>query len=369
MRGKILVAALTVAATACAQQGKLAIRPLPTALAQGDRPVSFRVAEAAGQFALGNVALALESYRKALREDPQSIDALVGRAACYDAFGRFDLSRRDYEEALALAPADTRLLGLFAASLMRQGLAEEAAAVQREMAARVHPSAPASSVTIALPVARPASAETIALAAAVSAPTLAPAPAQSSALTIAPASIAPASRAAPAEAPAPAPAPDPAPAPAPVEFLPQAGIRLERLSLGEVALVTRIPPAASRPPKARAAENPSSLLRFAAAQPSSLRPFAPSQPAVRPILVLNAARSQGLAGRTRHYLAARGLGTALIGDAPRVLARTVIIAPPSERKRALRLARAFSITPLMRPGTRLTLLLGRDSVRPSLQRS
>jgi len=365
MRGKILVAALSVGAAACAQQGKLAIRPLPTALAQGDRPVSFRVAEAAGQFALGNVALALESYRKALREDPQSIDALVGRAACYDAFGRFDLSRRDYEDALALAPADTRLLGLFAASLMRQGLAEEAAAVQREMAARVRPAAPASSVTVALPVARAAPTETIAVAAAVSpsAPTLAPAPAQSSAPI-----IAPISRAAPAEAPVPAPAPNPAPAPAPVEFLPQAAIRLERLSLGEVALVTRMPPSASRPPKARAAENPSSLLRFAAAQSSSLRPFAPSQPAVRPILVLNAARSQGLAGRTRHYLAAHGLGTALIGDAPRVLARTVIIAPPSERKRALRLARAFSITPLMRPGTRLTLLLGRDSVRPSLQR-
>jgi hypothetical protein len=367
MRGKILVAALSVGAVACAQQGKLAIRPLPTALAQGDRPVSFRVAEANGQFALGNVALALESYRKALREDPQSIDALVGRAACYDAFGRFDLSRRDYEDALALAPADTRLLGLFAASLMRQGLAEEAAAVQREMAARAGHSAPASSVTVALPVARAAPAETIALAAAVSpaTPTPAPTAARSSATT-----TAPASRAAMAEAPTPVPAPAPAPTPvpAPVEFLPQAGIRLERLSLGEVALVTRIPPAASRPPKARAAENQSSLLRFAAAQPSSLRPFAPSQSAVRPILVLNAARSQGLAGRTRHYLAARGLGTALIGDAPRVLARTVIIAPPSERKRALRIARAFSITPLMRPGTRLTLLLGRDSVRPSLQR-
>lgn len=86
------------------------------------------------------------------------------------------------------------------------------------------------------------------------------------------------------------------------------------------------------------------------------------------MLILNAARNEGIAGRTRHYLAGRGLGGALIGDAPRVLVRTVIIAPPSERARALRLAKLFSITPLLRPGTRLTLILGRNAVRPSLLR-
>jgi tetratricopeptide (TPR) repeat protein len=318
MRRKILIAALSVGAVACAQQGKLAIRPLATSLAQGDRPVSFRVAEAAGQFRLGNVALALESYRKALREDSQSIDALVGRAACYDVFGRFDLSRRDYEAALALAPADTRLLGLFAASLVRQGHTEEAAAVQREIASRISPASPGQSVTVALPVARPAPAETI--------------------------------------------------APATVELSPQTGLRLERLSLGEVALVTTALTPIGAPQKTRVADSLSSLIRSAAVQPSSLRPFAPTQTALRPILILNAARSEGLAGRTRHYLAGRGLGPSLIGDAPRVIARSMIIAPRSERARAQRLARIFAITSLTKPGTRLTLVLGRDLVRAALPR-
>ena len=45
-------------------------------------------------------ALALEAYRKALREDPQSVGAMMGIATCYDRMGRFDLSRRHYEMAL-----------------------------------------------------------------------------------------------------------------------------------------------------------------------------------------------------------------------------------------------------------------------------
>ena len=113
-QGLLLGAALTLVAGGCASEGKLTVKALPTVLAQGQRPVSFRVAEGAGQFALGNVALALESYRKALRDDPASVEAMVGTAACYEAMGRFDLSRRHYEAALAVAPADTRLLGLLA---------------------------------------------------------------------------------------------------------------------------------------------------------------------------------------------------------------------------------------------------------------
>ena len=357
MRGKFLVTALSIGAMACAQQGKLAVRPLPTTLAQGDRPVSFRVAEAAGQFALGNVALALESYRKALREDPQSIDALVGRATCYDVFGRFDLSRRDYEAALALAPADTQLLSLFAASLLRQGHGQEAAAVQREILSRNIPAGPATSVTVALPVARQVLAQTIALAP-VAAPILAPTPTPTPTPTLTPRPT-PMPAAAVSRAPAPTPAPTLSPRPA---------IRLERLSLGEVALVTSAPAQLARSPKLGAVDHPSSLIRFAALQVSSLRPLAMGTSALRPMLILNAARNEGIAGRTRDFLAGRGLGGALIGDAPRVLVRTVIIAPPSERARALRLAKLFSVTPLMRPGTRLTLVLGRNAIRPTLLR-
>ncbi len=85
----------------------------------------------------------LRSRRSALaaREDPNSIDALTGIAICYDQMGRYDLSRRNYETALALAPADVSLLGAFAASLQLQGLTAEALSVRQEIAARTAASA------------------------------------------------------------------------------------------------------------------------------------------------------------------------------------------------------------------------------------
>ena len=90
-------ATLMLAAASCGDEGKLEIRSTPSPFAAGQQAVPFRIAEANGQFALGNVALALEGYRKALREDPASLDALTGLAACYDQMGRFDLSRRYHE--------------------------------------------------------------------------------------------------------------------------------------------------------------------------------------------------------------------------------------------------------------------------------
>ena len=91
----------------------------------------------AGQFALGNVGLALEAFRMALRDDPNSIDAMMGVAACYDRMTRFDLSRRQYEAALAIAPGDPTLLTAFAASLDAQGRAVEAASVRQEVKQRL----------------------------------------------------------------------------------------------------------------------------------------------------------------------------------------------------------------------------------------
>src|SRR3990170_5060052 len=133
---KIAAATLMLAAASCGDKGKLEVRSTPTPYAKGRQAVPFRIAEANGQFALGNVALALEGYRKALREDPASVDALAGLAACYGQMGRYDLSRRYHESALALAPGDTRLYANFAASLALQGRNEEAAAVRAEMAQR-----------------------------------------------------------------------------------------------------------------------------------------------------------------------------------------------------------------------------------------
>ena len=58
--GTLLLAAAILAAGGCTADGKLEIRAIASPLAAGAKPVSFRVAEARGQFALGNVALALE---------------------------------------------------------------------------------------------------------------------------------------------------------------------------------------------------------------------------------------------------------------------------------------------------------------------
>ncbi len=337
-------AALALFAASCGTSGKLAIKPLPSALAEGRHPVSFRVAEALGQFALGNVALALESYRKALRDEPASIDALTGVAACYDAMGRYDMSRRYYEEALALAPADTRLLGMLAASLLQQGRAEEAAAVRREAAARIALVAAGSAATVSaspsalvasssinlplpLPVARLSGETTVQLPVARRLP-----------LPLAVAASAENARGTP---------------------------HLERLSLGEVALVTVPTPVrqstvyartfGASPTRAAATTTPAQSLARAKAVPA-------------PLLVLNAARSQGLAGRARRYLSSRGFAQAFVGDAPKVRARTVIIAPASERARAVKLARSFAVVPLIIEGRRLTVVLGRDAMsQPALR--
>ena len=135
---KFITAAAMLSVAACGgEQGKLEIRSTKTPLAAGHRPVPFRIAEANGQFALGNVALALEGYRIALREDPNSVEAMMGIAASYDRMARFDLSRRHYEAALAVAPGDTRLLTAFAVSLDLQGQKTEAASVRAEVQQRL----------------------------------------------------------------------------------------------------------------------------------------------------------------------------------------------------------------------------------------
>ena len=66
--------------------------PMPR---QSCRPRARLLADAAAQLALGNVGLALEGFRKALREQPDSADAYAGIANCYEAMGRFDLARTE----------------------------------------------------------------------------------------------------------------------------------------------------------------------------------------------------------------------------------------------------------------------------------
>ena len=303
-------------ASACSSS-ELAVRSIASPLAAGKQSVNFRLAEGNAQFALGNVGLALEAYRKALREEPASIDAMVGLAACYDRMGRPDLSRRHYEMALATQPAEPALYVAFAQSLDSQGQAPEAARVKAELAARVVAPEAMRAVPGSVPV-------------------LPPPPAPSVTVALAP----------PRSAPVAVELPKPGP---------KAGVRLERLSMGEVALVTGGPLRWEARTVARTAR--STTIRF---EP---------RPAAAPVTLLNAARVQGLAARTRHYLAARGFRGSMIGDAPAVRQQSVILYLPADRARAERIAAqfGFALQRQANPGVRgpkgLTILLGRDAAR------
>lgn len=128
---------LPFAILGCASQ-KVAIRALPV-------PENARLADneslAKGRmlFGRGEYALAADAFRKAVRYDPASADAYNGLAASYDQLGRYDLSGRYYELALAQAPEDARILRNFARSMLKQGdtlaarkLIAEAAALDRD---------------------------------------------------------------------------------------------------------------------------------------------------------------------------------------------------------------------------------------------
>jgi hypothetical protein len=470
--GKIIGTAAMFSLAACGgEQGKLQIRPIGAPLATGTRAVPFRIAEARGQFALGNIGLALEAFRIALREDPNSIDAMTGVAACYDRMARFDLSRRNYEAALAIAPGDPQLLTAFAASLDLQGKATEAASVRLEVHQRIalaaqdavpqpaalsvleavspqpaalpsHPVvAPAGSAKpvrelVAMqptlpppaarpPTARPFTARSVALQpvqtaevmpAPVARPRVAPvqvAPAPAAPAQVAPVQVAPVQVTRPklaarlpaigrsvtivlpparpvAEAPPVKPAVEAAVAVALPPAIPtvappaqpavdsaviiaraerdiarqniraSAGPRLERLSLREVELITVSGPqwrALTVGRTQRSATVRFIPLRQAAARPAGVR-------------LLNAARVDRLAARTRTYLSGRGWRAISIGDAPAVRLRSVIFYPADKRRMAERLSTQFGFAIVQRSGARqVTILLGRDAARASALRA
>src|SRR5688572_2083588 len=97
---KLFTTAAVLVATGCGgERPELQIRPTAAPLSATAKPLPFRIAEGNAHLALGNVGLAIESFRKALREQPDSAEAMVGLALGYDRMSRFDLSRRYYESA------------------------------------------------------------------------------------------------------------------------------------------------------------------------------------------------------------------------------------------------------------------------------
>jgi len=300
--------AVALSAAACST-GELTVRPIKSNLAEGRQPSNVRVAEGNAQLALGNVALAIEAYRKALREVPNNVEAMIGLASCYDRMGRSDISRRHYEMALAVDPANTEIYSHFAQSLDIQGQRDEAARVKAELAARV--------------VAPEASREVPG-----SVPVLPPPPAQSVTVALAP----------------------PLSVPVAVERPAGGVVRLERLSMREVALVTK--PTLQWESKTVARTATATTIRF-------------EKKVQRGVTLLNAARVQGLAARTRSFLSLRGFAGARIGDAPAVRGESVILYAREDAARAERLAAQFGFALERREGVKsgVTILLGRDAAR------
>ncbi len=433
--GKFLVSTTALAVAACGgQQGKLEIRSTPKPLAEIKRAVPERIAEARGQLALNNVALALTSFRIAAREDPDSIDALAGIADCYDRMGRFDLSRRYYESALAMAPADTQLLTAFAASLQLQGKSAEALSVREEISVRLAASAAlkrasmaefeggAPRVQVAAAEAKPAAPvkaspppqEPVAVPEASVAPApppkseTAPEPLPKSEVRVPaaqpqaaraplgpsvtiklppvrrvqqdPAPVVPAAMpertswaaVEPGVASAPLTAPQPVPVNIPSEFasvallrpieerIPEPSIaeergpRTERMSTGEIALIT-----VSKPEwrsTTVASSERSTKVRFVPLRQAALGPVK--------VRLLNAARVDKLAARTRTWLGSRGWRGLAIGNAPATRKRSVILYPAAQREMAQRLSAQFGF-PLSRraSGSHVIVLLGADAAR------
>ena len=134
---KILLTAtgLGAALAACASP-TLEIREAKRPISEGDMPTDARLAEGHAMMRLGNIGLAIESYRRALRRAPQDASAHAALANAYESMGRYDLSQRYYEKALAYAPHRPELYEALAASLARQGRPLEAARVKAEAMAR-----------------------------------------------------------------------------------------------------------------------------------------------------------------------------------------------------------------------------------------
>jgi hypothetical protein len=363
------------------QTAELKIRAIPDASAKL-RPGSALLADANGQLAIGNVGLALEGFRKALREQPNSADAYAGLARAYEAMGRSDLARSNYEAALALTPKDPVLLTGVADSMDQQGNTVAAALARREAAA-VSSSMPvvkptsvgdyapiatpvlASSVTVQLPAARPPAAPVASRpAAAVELPVVAQraevpvaTPTLSSSVTVALPPARPLQSAIAVEMPLlPETVDTPAPKVAKAPVIDNRGPYLERLSLGEVALVTDNRPVWQA--RVIAQTRVSTTVRWVPIMTAEARPN---------IRLLNAAQRQGLAAQSRALLLDRGWRRIEVGNAdPR--ARSVVLYPIGRQTlgRSLAAQFGFPAQPVAN-STVLVVLLGRDAPRNAVQ--
>lgn len=111
------LSATVAGCSAFAPRAELSIRPVD------DAQLAVTTGEALPkgreQLALGQNGLAISSFRTALRDDPESAEALNGLAIAYDRIGRPDLARRYFELAIAKAPEEPKYNGNLARLLER----------------------------------------------------------------------------------------------------------------------------------------------------------------------------------------------------------------------------------------------------------
>lgn len=320
--GTIVIALFFTVASCAAPAPQTKIRSVGALPSTGD------VAVGEAELGIGNVALAMETFRKAIRDNPTDVRALTGLALSYQRMGRLDLSRKWLETALATAPDSPQLLNDLADVLDQQGEADQGALVRAEanVNARLIASATARALAKnAMPAVetKPSSVATVTL------PAPAPTPA---ALPPMAANISEAASAQPSPS--------------------RAGPRLERLSLGEVALITSGQPV-------WAAINKGGRQQLAIQ-------FVPLQPGAR---LLNAARVEGLAAKTREALLGKGWRRIEIGNAPAVRERTLVLYPSQQRARAERLVAQLGVGSVQPSfAGRITVLLGRDIAKPPARR-
>lgn len=461
--GKFLLLSGCLAASGCVTSHTVQVR----AIADPNSKLHYSgglLAEARAQLAMGAVGLAIESFRTLQREQPDSVDAYAGLAASYAAMGRYDLTRTNYELALAYAPNNPVLLSALASALDKLGESEQAAQVRTEVRLAAAKAAGATlaaspitplgvpkaiSMTVKLPQASPAQSAAQNASPVIAAPNLGTArvdlaqsrltsmdkhlaaantefemprnevPAALLALAQEPGTrsgdpfILPSAPVAMRVARAPqlpqrvmqsnavlAIADNVAPAvpvetepkreisaksaakpiaeTKPVESEAQPGPYLERTSLGEVALITVVRPIRearlerrgpqlprlamiSAPPADRPPAPPAQKSLLAAA---SLR-WVPLRYASRPenIALLNAARTDGLAARTRVALVDRGWRKIAIGNAPKTRQHSLVLYAPGRWHVAARLAAQFRCKAVKVASLKknIVILLGRDA--------
>lgn len=403
LKAALLVSGVTLAGCTTTTQ-EVKVRPLDPAAAirnKGDE-----VAVARGQLALGNVGLALEAFHIAQRARPYDPAPAAGIGDCYAAMGRYDIAESSYEVALSLAPRDHALLLGLASIVERGGDLRRASDIRAEadrfqrtaqlMATKAEQSAPTpqakqveqpsqiamtGTITVDLPPARPADKMVV------------------GALHVAVPKLAADEHLAASEAPA-LPNPERVPAPPSRDMtlaIEAISPRLERLSSGEIALVTTskmtwapkaperasvatalrpVPKAPDRTGVATALLEPPTIsdkskLTREVSGPTKLSDRMQVAAAVRwiplfpstgkaSVQVLNAAGRQGVAASARRILSGRGWRAVAIGNASLFRHTSLVLYPKGRAALGRSLAAQFGVKARMIRTDRVVLLLGHD---------